>query len=196
MRIDILDPQRWNDLNETYRAALGIEESSVFVQVYAGYQHALWETTNALARLFSHKKNIAFTPSIEPSLEPLAAEFSEKEYVIENFTADHLKDEKAIASFVSELLFVVVPQDDSITGRVFDHSGLDAVLKEKRVFKITLSHAAFRSGKIERPGLFEVKILSLAPDLAVVVAGERTRLKPLLPSRMDWLNAATPAKDI
>ncbi|MES2856011.1 MAG: hypothetical protein V4692_09110 [Bdellovibrionota bacterium] len=102
MRIDLQTPKQWHELNERYRQILGIEEASVFVQVYAGYQHALWESTNAIARLFQHKKNIAMCPALESSHEPIAAEFSEREYKIKNLSLTDLKDPAAL----NEIMFI------------------------------------------------------------------------------------------
>lgn len=198
MRIDLSVPGAWESICDQYRAALPFQDAAVVVQTCLGYQHALWEATQGLAQLFSHKKTVAIFQGVEPAFEDIAKNMSEDEFKVKRFTLADFADpkkhpEKNLATvkewlepIIADALFVLVAEDHPITARLYDTSALDAVLKDKRVFKISLSHAAFRQSGIARPGLYDVRVLSTAPERAVIVAGERFRVQPQLAGKLPY----------
>jgi hypothetical protein len=200
VRIDLIPPEAWTALCDRYREKLPYpEKSQVQVQIYSGYRHALLEITQSLSRLFTHKKTIAVSSKTEPSFESVAVGFSEEGCVVQTLetqTAAQVAPE--LAKQTKELLFTLVSEDDPITGRLYDFSPIDQALKDQRVFRIKLSHEAFRTRALEKPGLYEIQILSLRPDLALVIAGERCRIHPALAPRLPWTvpDDATIAKDL
>jgi hypothetical protein len=195
MRIDIPQNEKWTAICEGYRAALPFQDPAVQVQVYAGFQHALTEASQGLARLFSHKKTIALVTPTEPALEAIAIAFSEEGYTVKNATAQEVADPEWLAPIQNELLFVLMSEDDPVTGRLNDLSPINAALKEKRIFRIVLSHASHTISPIARPHIFEVRVLSLKPEVALIVAGERFRVIPTLASRLPWSDQ-NPAEDL
>ena len=188
MRIDLIPPDAWTELCDRYRAQLPIpERDQIQVQIYSGYRHALLEITQSLARLFTHKKTIAISSKTEPSFESIAVGFSEDGSQVQVLdTATIATQSPHLATMSKELLFTLVSEDDPITGRLYDFSPLDQALKEQRIFRLKLSHDAFRSRPLVKPGPYEILVHSLRPDLALVVAGERCRIMPSLAPRLPW----------
>lgn len=188
MRIDLIPPEAWTTLCEKYRAKLPFpERDQVQVQIYSGYRHALLEITQSLARLFTHKKTIAVSSKTEPAFESVAVGFSEEGSVVQTLEVATVKEQASkLATMTKELLFTLVSEDDPITGRLYDFSAIDLALKDQRLFRIKLSHQAFRTRALTKPGPYEIQILSLRPDLALVIAGERCRISPTLAPRLPW----------
>lgn len=186
MRIDWPVIDAWEKLSEQYRSFLPFQDSAVNVQIYNGYQHALWEITHALAELFSHKQTIAVPALGEPAIERIAVAFSAKGYNVISLTREQIAEPSWLDAAQSELLFVVLPQDDAVTGELYDYTKLNEALKDKRIFRIQLSHAKHRFEAINRPALFESHILSLTPDRALFVAGERHRIQPPITRLLPW----------
>lgn len=187
MRFDIPAHDSWIAASEKLRAALPFQDPAVQVHAYAGYQHAIFEVTQGLARLFSHKKTIAVQEPIEPALEAIVSAFSEEAYTVKRIQpSDWGKTAIWLDAIASDLIFVVASEDDPVTGRRFDLAALDTTLKEKRVFRVKLSHASYSEEAIARPAPFEIRILSLSSDLAVAVGGERFKGTPVLAPRMNW----------
>jgi hypothetical protein len=186
LRIDLLPPNLWEKECDLYRAALPIQAS--VVHIHASYTHALWEATHGLAKLFSHKKKIAILRGWEPAFDEIAQAFSSEEYDVLWISEEQLKNPGAwFEPIQSELLFVLLAIDDPVTGRECDTDAFDIFMKEKRVFKLVLSHAAhtFGFGK-EKPGIYDVRVLSLRADRALVIAGDRFRVAPVLSPKLSW----------
>lgn len=191
MRIDLPAPDAWAKLCDLYRTHLPTDESlspMQAVHVHAGYSAALWECTQGLARLFTHKKTVAVIGQTEPAIEAVAQTLSSEGYAVKYVAWSEVGDiAKWLDPIQAELLFVIYSKDDPATGRLFDVSKIEAVLKDKRVFRLALSHAAHRFS-FDRSKLapFEIRILSMCPERALIVAGERFRALPLLAPSLPW----------
>lgn len=183
MRIDIPANESWRALSEEFRSALGFAaDPGVQVQVYAGYQHALHEATHGMARLFSHKRSIALVEPAEPANARLAVTFAEDTYNIRHWNEASIDTIDA-----SDIAFVLFSDDDPVTGRLYDHSRLIAAIKDQRLFRVHISHAEHRfNDEVPRPAPFEARILSLSPERAVLIAGERFRVQPQLAPMLPW----------
>lgn len=187
MRIDLLRTDAWDLVCDQYRSALPFQDPNLQVQLYMGYRHALWESAWSLARLFSHKRTIAIVGSPEPVFESLAMSFSSEGFNVVVLSPSQAADPSVwLPNIESELLFVLWAEDDPVTAKVFRYQELKTALKDKRIFRIQLSHAVFAYEKLERPLPFEVRILSLRPERALLVAGERCRIRPPLAELMPW----------
>lgn len=187
MRLDLLRPDAWDSLCEQYRAELPFQDPGLHIQVYQGYRHALWEATQSLARLFPHKKTIAVVERGDPGFESVAAAFSS-----EGYTVQLLSDEVAespdqwLPAIQGDLIFILFANDDPVTGRVYRWPALRAALKDKRVFVISLSHALHAFEPPVRPSPFELNVLSLLPERALLIAGERGRVRPQVAEILPW----------
>jgi hypothetical protein len=186
VRIDLHPTETWSAVSEQYRAALPGLASNTQIQIYAGYQHALHEAALGIARLFSHKRSIATVEPVEPAVAAIEAVFASETYNIRHFCDDaSFSDSSELDS--GDLAFVVLADDDPATGRLYGHSSILQELKDQRTFRIHISHAAhcFNRGVIQ-PAPFEVRILSLSPERALLVAGERFKVVPALAPSLPW----------
>jgi hypothetical protein len=199
VRIDIVGRDTWRDLSEEWRALLPFQDPAVHVQVYGGYQHALIEATQGIAKLFSHKKSIAIIEPAEPAIAALGVAFSEETYKVHrwNFDAsDAVINAADFSTNLADTLFVLSSEDDPVTGRLYDPTKLNAAVKDQRLFRIRVSHSAHRAPQeISRPAPFEVRILSLAPNLALLIAGERFRVRPVIAPHLSWNLSSALSRD-
>lgn len=189
LRIDISRSNSWIRVSEQCRSALPFHDSAVIVQAYMGLPHALYEATQGLARLYSHKKTIAVVAPVEPIVESILIGFSEEGYTLKYLTEAEAADPSGswLTAIANDLVFIIWSNDDPVTGRLYDRSALDEVLKDKRVFRVSLNHSpCFLPQSLTRPAPFETRILAASDDLAVVVAGERFRVSPLIAKHMPW----------
>ena len=189
MRIDILPADTWGAVSAKCRAGLPFQDPNVIVQAYMGLPHALFEATHGLARLFSHKKTIAFVGHSEPFVEAISNGFMEEGYHVKRVSEDEAADPSAawLAPILNDLIFVVFSTDDPITGRLFNRDPINEALKDKRIFRISIVHTPrYLSHALSRPAPFKLRLLSHSQGLATIVAGERFRVHPLLASRLPW----------
>jgi hypothetical protein len=191
VRIDLIRPDAWDLLCDQYRLALPFQDPALCVQIYAGYQHALWECTQALAKIFPHKKTVVLVEQGEPSFEAIAMMFSADGYQVHSIKeADFHQPGNwpggGLAALQPELLCVIHADDDPVTGRVHRYPQLQSALKAARVFSIAISHALFRFETLSPPHPFEVRILSLAPERALLLGGARCKIRPPLVAQMPW----------
>jgi hypothetical protein len=199
VRIDLQPSDSWTALSDQYRAELAkhlavFAEPGLQVQVYMNYAQALWEITQSLAKLFSHKKTIALAGKGELLFEPIATAFSEDGFTIKTLTRDEMENPSSWFEAVqTDLLFLLYIQDDAVTGRIQNNESLLAAVKDKRVFKIAVSHSGHQFQPLERPSPFEVRVLSLGPDRALMVAGERARVVPSVARVLPWKTESSQA---
>lgn len=191
MRIDIPSTRAWTRASDRLRSGLPFQDPSVLVQAYAGYRDALYESTWGLAKLFSHKRTIVLPELGDPAIEAIASAFAEESYTVKRFSNQALSDGRSFTEHLasdqgSDVLFILLSDDDPVTARLIDNSTIDEAFKSTRVFRIRVSHALHRQVEVSRPAPFEVKILSLTPECAVLIGGERVKIRPPLAPRLPW----------
>jgi hypothetical protein len=202
MRIDLPAGPDWRATSDAYRVYLPFQDMNIHVQIHAGLRSAVYEATHGLARLFSHKKTIAVVEDVEPALETLLADFSADGYSIKRLNTADLADDAAFSAWyspiASDLLFVLFANDDPVTGRLYNRAALNTGLGDKRVFRINVTHAvshlAATAKVLERPQPFEVRILSLSPERALILAGERFRTNPIIAHLLPWFSVVEPLR--
>jgi hypothetical protein len=119
MRIDVPMPDAWGRLSEQYRAALPLKEASLNIQIYAGVGHAVQEITQALSKLYNHKKTIAVIESVDPTFSKVSVAFSQEGYVVKNIKVAEALLTETWTPLMDELLFVLTCDDDPVTGRLY-----------------------------------------------------------------------------
>ena len=190
MKIDLQVVESWERLNETYRQALlpfgGIDDT-INVQVYLGYQHALHEICQSLAQIFPHRKTIAYFKHASPAFEPIAIALSKEGFAVKALNFEEMRQPKAwLDPIQKELLFFMSAFDDPITGELFQFPEFEQEIKDKRIFRLTLSHSFHRYFSLPKPSTYEVRILSLERDRALMLAGERGKFIPALAPKLNW----------
>lgn len=184
MRIDVPMPDAWGRLSEQYRAALPLKEPALNIQIYAGVGHAVAEITKALSKLYTHKKTIVVIEGVDPSFTKVAVAFSEEGYVVRSLRVPEAMAADTWAPLMDDLLFVLTCEDDPVTGRLYPFE--TAAFTGKRVFRLHVSHELHRVQGVKRPEPFVANILSLTPDRALMVAGERVKIEPQLAPSLYW----------
>jgi hypothetical protein len=144
--------------------------------------------TQSLTKLFNHKKTIIICEPPEPVFDTIAKAFSEEAYTVKTVKPEEwAKADEWLDPMAAELLLVLFSEDDPVTGRAYDMSSMHAAVKDKRVFRIGISHAAFRFAPLAKPMPYEARLLSLSHDRALLLAGERCRITPTSVAMMHWL---------
>ena len=190
MKIDLQVVESWERLNESYRQALlpfgGIDDTTN-VQVYLGYQHALHEICQSLSQIFPHRKTIAYFKHASPGFEPIAIALSKEGFAVKALGFEEMRQPKTwLDPIQKELLFFISAFDDPITGEIFQFPEFDLEIKDKRIFRLMLSHSYHRYFSLPKPTTYEIRILSLTRDRAVMLAGERGKFTPALAPKLNW----------
>jgi hypothetical protein len=178
-------PDAWGRLSEQYRAALPLKEPALNIQIYAGVGHAVSEVTKALAKLYTHKKMIAVIEGVDPTFNKVAVAFSEEGFIVKSMSVTEATRAETWTPLMDELLFVLTSVDDPVTGRLYPLES--AAFTGKRIVRIHVSHEAHRHEPMKRPDPFVANILSLTPDRALMVAGERVKIEPQIAPSLHWI---------
>jgi hypothetical protein len=192
MRIDLHDVGSWWRTCDVYREAVAqaypaLKDPALNIQVYPGLPFALKEIGLSLSELLLTKKTIVLVSDGEPEFENLAVFFSERGFQTLILTlAEFNKPGEWYTPIASDVLFVMYSKDHPITGEMYDlTAGLEG-LKAARTHRIAISHFTHRFIPLLRPLPFELNLLSISSEVAVMVAGERGRIKPLLVDQLSW----------
>lgn len=188
MRVDLPIADTWYEANEQARKHLGVaDDPNISVQVYLGARHALWEVTQSLARTFSHRRTIGYTPFTGPEGEFVALEFAKEGYTVKGLTQEEFDQPKSwLESAGKQMLCVLSSYDDPATGELYQSESHLSAMKDQRIFRVMISHAYHENFEIGKVGPYEVQIISLRPDLAIAVLGERAKMNPAVPSNLVW----------
>jgi hypothetical protein len=197
MRFDRRPKDGWIRACENYRAALPVEfqDPALNIQIYQGYESALREIAFSLARLFSHKRTVAIVMDHDPSFTNLAAALSEDGFAIRELSALDLRDCSAwLPEIQSELLFVLYAKDHLVTSRLFNVEAFEDSVRTSRFHRIVVSHGGHRlEQNLSRPAPFEIRINSLCVDRALMLAGERGKIRPQVTDLLEWPTEASTA---
>ncbi len=181
-------PEAWYQANDLCRESLGLNGTDIGVRVYRGLQHALWEITEGLARLFPHRRTMSYVNGSHPQEGLLARSFSGQLFKVKRLNREDVSGDFAWLSEVEkELLFHVHYIDHAITGEVFDPQPLRTATQGKRFVRIFISHSyhQVRTWSLE-PENYDINLFSIRPDLCIALTGARVKVQPLFAEGMDW----------
>lgn len=148
---------------------------------------ALNEVTRGLGRLFPHRRSIAYVQGCGPYFEPLMRFFSAEGFSLQAMAFNELKKLDWIEQLKKDTLFVLLSDDDPLTGQLFDTTEIRKALEAKKIFSIVSSHAAhsYRSSWDLTP--YCVRVLSGDSQFSLSLLGERaSKIEPLLFGPADW----------
>lgn len=188
MRVDLPKADTWYTANEQAREYLKIaDDPSVSVQAYLGVRHALWEVTQALAHTFSHRRTIGYTPFSGPEGEFVALQFAKEGFTVKSLTLEEFNLPKTWLEVAGkQMLCLLSAYDDPATGELYQSEQHIAAMKDQRIFRILISHSYHQHRQLEKVGPYDVQIISVKPDLAIAVLGERAKLSPPVASNLEW----------
>ncbi|USN46316.1 MAG: hypothetical protein H6626_08810 [Pseudobdellovibrionaceae bacterium] len=188
MRLDFHVSGSWQAANSYLTKQLGLEGLQCEAKVYRGLHHALIEVTQGLVKNFPTKKKIFCFKDQDPFLEAPLRELAKQGLPVIRWELSHLEDpSKWIEQVDREALMVVYADDDPLLGRVFNTNPLTEALADLRVFRIHASHS--QHCYLESPvyaDRYEVKIMSMNPEVSLVVHGDKARMADMVSSGMYW----------
>ena len=188
MRIDLPKADTWYAANEQAREYLKIaDDPHVSVQVYLGVRHALWEVTQALANTFTHRRTIGYTPFSGPEGEFVALQFAKEGFAVKSLTLDEFNNPKPWLETASkQMLCLLSAYDDPATGELYQTEVHVSAMKDQRIFRILISHSFHQNQMLQKVGPYDIQIVSIRPDLAIAVLGERAKLSPPVATNLEW----------
>ncbi len=179
MRLDAQPPFVWRQINQFVKDKLGSPNN---VYVYRGMHHALFETLVGLHLRFSHKRKIVketgfgdHLTHVELELAKMGVRFKDE------FETDMAKEEKATLAYVHDL-------DDALTGELYNHIETLKSVQDKKIYRIHLAHHLFGVNKtfVKNLSEYDIIIVSLDQNYALVFAGEKVTLPILTVSQLPW----------
>ncbi len=187
MRVDLRIPDTWHKTNAVYHEALALGPGGYGVQSFLGVGHALWEVSMQLAQLQPNKRTVVFLKESSPVFETVAVHLSREGFRVRALTEAEMRAPAAwLDAALKDLLFVFSERDDPVTGELFELAELDDALREKRLYRLRVSHSWHTCFRPRAPGPQDVQILSLAPGRAVALTGERIRVSPPVAADLTW----------
>jgi len=195
MKIDLLSNTDPREQEISLQKLIGVADnprvaSPNSVRSYFGLSHALNEVTRGLARLYPHKRSLAFIKGCGPYFEPLIKYFSMEGYQLQEIPiADVRKNNDWIEALKKDTLFVTMVDDDPLTGELFETQNINSILTSKKIFSVRLSHSAHLTEQTSdlTSDLYGARIFSGTSMCAITILGERaSKIEPLFFGDVSW----------
>jgi hypothetical protein len=191
VNLNLSSPERWEELNVQV-ANLLQTPSSLTVRVYSSTAQALYESVQGLLQFFPHKRVAAQIKGTSPSHSFLIPFLYKDGLEMQTHLAPsgHFADEKEwLESLKPETSFLLTSADHPVSGQIFTSPERRDFLQSRKIFSIEVSHRSWlRDAKALNWSLhpFEIRILEVAENLTVMVAGPRFKAFPIVPPQMIW----------
>ena len=174
----------WEQLNEKLKSSLGLDSSDCTVRAYQGLAPAIWEITQATAQFYSHKRHVALVTGHSPHLHPVLPFLYKDGFHVQ--MVSRIDDVKAfVEGLKKDTNFVIFCEDHAVTGELYDVEELDALLNEKRIIALRISHQNhyFRDVEI-RP--YTVRICGYNPRAAIAFSGNKYKAPGTIAPLQYW----------
>jgi hypothetical protein len=188
MRVDLRPPEIWEDLNASLRLKYFSGETAT-VSAYPSSTHALYEICEGASNFFSHKRSFGLVKGATPVFTPVLPGFYKDSYQAQAITVAELKNPKEwVDGLKKDTNFVIFSSDNPLTGECLEWDTLDALLNERKIFSLRISHSDWLRGftQTAAPRPYSAWIMSVAPGLAVAACGEKIKAPPVTASTLDW----------
>ncbi|MFN7727710.1 MAG: hypothetical protein ACK5P7_00995 [Bdellovibrio sp.] len=186
MKIDFFRPDSWELANEAVMKSIPDEAQGPQVRVAKGLVAGVFETFNATASFLSHKKTVGIVEGQSWVQQAIIAPLLRDSHEIKTFSIASLKSPEGILEALgAETSVVFFPEDHPVTGERFDFEALEALLGQKRIFSVRVSH----HGSITKAiGLkpYSVRVCSVGPDLSVAFLGARYKTPTQMAPWQSW----------
>lgn len=186
MKIDLHAPEDWERLNDRLRSHFQ-RPSDESVKVYRGLGLSLFEVTQGVTQFLAHKRSLGIVKGTTPYFSHLLPYYLKEAYQIQQVDAYDPQNnwETWTQNLKKDTVLVLASEDHPVTGEIFDLDKLDALLNEKKVFFIRISHNPTHIHKKEiRP--YSIHVQSLGEDLTLVFGGNKYKVPSLFSSTMPW----------
>lgn len=182
MQICLLPEEGWNSLND-----------QVGGRVFPGLSAAVYEMVVGSAQFLSHKRSIAYVKGQSFVLKPFLPHFYKEAYNVQTTTE---KDPSELLKWVETLkkdtACAVLFEDHPITGEIFAWKELDALLNDRKIYSVRISHNLHRFEK-QSVHPYSVRICHYDSDWAVAFLGEKVKAPPLAVHTLNWQDKTWPA---
>lgn len=184
--------ERWDLLNRELTQRLLGEESKDEVRLYQGAEHAIWEVTQGLSRLFPHRRKIFYFQYQDPFHDHAMFSLLRDGFEVTALPIAQMSDPQSWQSQIGkETLLFLYSEDDPILGRKFDFENAVATCDQHKVFAVKVSHHRHRleewSG-LDSP--FAIDIKSYRADLAVAHLGSKAKIASAIAPFLEWEGCA------
>lgn len=185
MKLDLFPLETWETLNSTIKNQWSVA-SDVSVRVYSDLPAAVYEVAQGTAQFLSHKRSLAFIKGQTFAIQPLLPYFYKEAYQIQILSHQGLADMKTwVENLKKDTLFVLFCEDHPVTGEKYPWQEMDALLNEKRIFSVRISH---NSHFVEEQEIlpYSIRICSYSQKMAVAFCGNKFKSPPLIAPAGYW----------
>lgn len=190
MRLDLLSDD-WDLQNKNLADFLSTRFSTEIssLRVYPGLMQAVFETVFGLGLFYSHKKNAAMLRSNTYAFQGVLPYLYKEGFQIQISNLDSGFNAKDfVEGLKKETSFVIYSEDHPVTGECVDHSELDLLLNERKIFSIRVSHHSWKRG-LSQLHPYHVRICSIDPEFSFVQFGEKLKSPTMSTQFLDWRNS-------
>lgn len=138
MKTVVLDLKKNSLQSEAYEKLFQVD-SKWSVRVRSSVAHALTEVTKGMFRVYPHKLQLGLVAGQSPYLFMVAESVARDGIKVFNFSSDD-SIEKKISMVSEETCFVVLSEDNPITGEIYQVDDLVKKLAEKKIFTVIIRH--------------------------------------------------------
>lgn len=145
-----------------------------------------------LAQLQPNKRTVVYLKEAAPVFASVAVHLSREGFKVRALTRSELNQtESWLEAAQKDLLFVLTAYDDPVTGELFEVPALEGALADKKCYRIHISHSRHTCIAPTAPQNLEAHILSLTPERAVAILGDRVKVSPPIASALVWPEVST-----
>jgi hypothetical protein len=178
---------QWSLLNEKATEVFGVNEARNQVRVYGNSTEAVLELSLGFFQQFPLKKKFFYFKNLDPHFDLAVTALSKMGLQARALEiSDMAKPEVWQAELDREAGVFLYSYDNPVTGALHSTADLDRILKEKSIFRITLSHSSYLTVAAGANALAPVEIdrseiqvrqmpKALAHGIALAYIGERGR---------------------
>jgi hypothetical protein len=135
---------QWSLLNETATDIFGAHDSRRQVRVYGNCAEAILELSLGFFQQFPLKKKFFYFKNLDPHFDLAVTALSKMGLQARALEiSDMAKPEAWQAELDRETGVFLYSYDNPVTGAIHSTADLDRILKEKSIFRITISHSSY-----------------------------------------------------
>lgn len=179
MRFNAISPFVWREINQAIKDKLGVSSQ---VYTYRGMHHALFEICLGLQMRFGHKRKMVVQSGLGDHLAQTELELAKLGVRFKSFFEEDIqKEEKSCLAYIHDL-------DDALTGELYDHIETLKQIASTKIYRVHLAHHLFHIRKMFVKSLseYDIIIVSLNQDYALVFTGEKITLPVLTVGQLAW----------
>ncbi|MCB0365090.1 MAG: hypothetical protein H6624_10230 [Bdellovibrionaceae bacterium] len=180
--------EKWNILNRELTEKLLGEESKQEIRLYQGAEHAIWEVTQGLSRLFPHRRKVLYFQYQDPFHDHAIFTLLRDGFEVISLPIDQIDDPKSWQDQIGkDTLMFLYSEDDPILGRRFNFEGVPEICDKNKAFAVKVSHHCHLQDEwLNAESPFAVDIKSFRSDLAVAHLGSKAKIGSAIAPFLEW----------